>query len=203
MTLDEILKTPLSEISPPPPRAPLPPWRHPTSEAERRAELENFLAVDFDTFREVRIECRFLPDVPLNLRIDLLAVPKISELDVVLAFEVKRDRFDVERALKQSADYVGGRPLEGPHRGKRIAACFLYPAHRHQHGENRYDEGMFQLIAQWRVGRGYVRHDVLALAIGLETIWDSCRGWHETVADRMLLGKRTVGGSRRFVDGAA
>jgi hypothetical protein len=200
MTLDEILKTPLSEISPPPPRAPLPPWRHPTSEAERRAELENFLAVDFDTFREVRIECRFLPDVPLNLRIDLLAVPKISELDVVLAFEVKRDDFDVERALKQSADYVGGWVREGPHSGKRIAACFLYPT---QFGEgDRYHEGMFQLIAQWRVGRGYVHRGGLWLAIGQEVIWDS-RGWHEAVARRMLLCKRTVGGSRRFVDRGA
>jgi len=159
------------------------------SEADRLSELEGLLAAHFDTFREVRIE---------NGRIDLLGVPKIEELDVALAFEVKRDGFDLERALKQSADYVGARVLAGPHKGKRIAACFLYPARKHLHGNyaDRYHEGMFQLIAQWRVGRAYAHNGGLWLAIGYETIWDS-RGWHETVATRMLLSNRQVGGTRR------
>jgi hypothetical protein len=60
---------------------------------------------------------------------------------------------------------------------------------------------MFQLIAQWRVGRGYVRGDDLWLAIGQETIWDSRRGWHAIRAERMLLGKRAVGGTRREFNG--
>jgi hypothetical protein len=147
------------------------------------------LAAHFDTFREVRVE---------NGRVDLLAVPKIEELDVALAFEVKRDGFDLERALKQSADYVGSKVLNGSHKGKCIAACLLYPARKHQHGNyaDRYHEGMFQLIAQWRVGRAYMRQEQLALAIGQEIIWDS-RGWHETVATRMLLSNRQVGGTRR------
>src|SRR5262249_7895729 len=112
------------------------------SEAERLTELEALLAAHFDTFREVRIEHQ-----SHNGRIDLLALPKIAELaEIALAFEVKGDGFDLERALKQSADYVGARVANGPHAGERIAACFLYPAHRHQHGdyENRYHAGMFQ-----------------------------------------------------------
>jgi hypothetical protein len=56
---------------------------------------------------------------------------------------------------------------------------------------------MFQLVAQWRVGRAYVAPFGLTLAIGQETIWDARRGWHETVATRMLLSRRTVGGTRR------
>jgi hypothetical protein len=193
-------------------------WPHPTSEAERLIELENFLSADFNTYREVRIMSQ-----TYSGRIDLLAAPKIIELaDVVLAFEVKRERFDVERALKQSADYVGAKIIGGPHRNKRIAACFLYPA---EFGEwpdrDHYHSAMFQLIAQWRVGRGYIRRNGyeivddgemgnrdnpltrpafrLELAIGQEVIWDS-RGWHDTVANRMLQGKRTVGGSRREVN---
>ena len=180
-------------------------WPHPIDEAGRLAELESFLARDFDTFREVRIECQFLLEVRLNMRIDLLAVPKTEELDVVLAFEVKRDRFDLERALKQSADYVGGRVLEGPHSGKRIAACFLYPIASFEHAERwevgRYHEGMFNLIAQWRVGRGFVSHaHELTLALGYVVIWRSQRGWVVSKASEMLLGKRSVGGSRREVN---
>jgi hypothetical protein len=134
-------------------------------------------------------------------RVDLLAVPKARDYaNAVLAFEVKRDGFHLARALKQSADYVGGRVLK---HGKRIAACFLYSAdeHRHSNHEDRYEEGMFQLVAQWRVGRGYVRGDDLWLAIGQETIWDSRRGWHASVAKRMLLARRTVGGTRRDFNG--
>jgi hypothetical protein len=56
---------------------------------------------------------------------------------------------------------------------------------------------MFNLIAQWRVGRGYVKRDALMLAIGQEKIWDSKSGWRVTVANRMLLSRRTVGGSRK------
>lgn len=187
-------------------------WPHPASEAERLTELEGFLAGDFDTFREVRIECQFLLNVAMNFRVDLLAVPKPdikvcewnkqhhAKLDeVVLAFEVKRDGFNLERALKQSADYVGGRVIEEPHKGKRIAACFLYPADTHQHScwHDRYHAGMFQLIARWRVGRGYVHRDKLRLAFGQEVIWDSSRGLHVTVANRMLLGQRSFGGHRQ------
>ena len=200
-TLDAILDMPMSEVEEPQPllisSLPYPArveWQHPASEAERVTELESFLAADFNTFREVRIEYRMLLDVPVYGRIDLLAVPK--GLDAVLAFEVKRANFDVETALKQSADYVGGHVLEGPHRGKRIAACFLYPTAIH---DRRDHEGMFNLIAQWRVGRGFMSWAVepeLALAIGYVVIWRSKRGWTSKARD-MLLGKRTVGGSRR------
>jgi hypothetical protein len=209
-TLDSILKMPVDEIEDRPveeyrrPHIPRPEWQHPTSEAERLVELENFLGVGFDTFREVRIEYRMLLDVPAYGRVDLLAAPKI-DLDVVLAFEVKRQHFDVERALKQSADYVGGHILEGPHRGKRIAACFLYPTAGFAYSvSDRYHNGMFNLIAQWRVGRGFVDpywHE-LVLAIGYEVIWHSKRrdwwkdGWTSKARD-MLLGNRTVGGSRK------
>src|SRR6516165_9513301 len=131
------------------------------TEAERLAELEWLLEDDFDTFREVRIEYHWM-NWRKNGRIDLLAVPKAPDYaGAAMAFEVKRDGFDLERALKQSADYVGGRLLKWG--GKRIAACFLYPAHEHQHGHGEREEGMFQLIAQWRVGRGYVRGDDLWL----------------------------------------
>jgi hypothetical protein len=164
-------------------------WPHPPTEAERLDELIDFLSEDFRTYCEVRIAHR-----EWNGRVDLIAVPRAAEFanDVVLAFEVKADRFDVERALKQSADYVGCKVFEGPHCDRHISACFLYPT--------RCDDGyagMFQLIAQWRVGRGYVRRRNLWLAIGQEMIWDSGRGWHEVRANRMLLGKRLVGGSRR------
>jgi hypothetical protein len=174
-------------------------WSHPTDEAGRLTELEGFLAKDFETFREVKIECQYLLDVPLYMRIDLLAVPKAEDLDVVLAFEVKRKGFDVERALKQSADYVGGRVLEGPHAGKRIAACFLYPLTNfgYQLDRDRYHEGMFNLIAQWRVGRGFVKQAELVLALGYVVIWRSRRGWVASKASDMLLGKRSVGGSRK------
>ncbi len=177
-------------------------WPHPADEPSRVSELEDFLRKDFDTFREVRIERQFLFNVPLFMRIDLLAVPKVAELvDAVLAFEVKRDRFDVEMALKQSADYVGGRVVEGPHRGKRIAACFLYPIadiDRVGRGRSGYQLGMFNLIAQWRVGRAFVsRYGELTLSFGFQIIWRSQRGWVETKAGAMLLGQRTVGGSRR------
>jgi hypothetical protein len=55
----------------------------------------------------------------------------------------------------RGAKRTDGRVLEGPHKGKSIAACFLYP------GEWDRDvdwiagsyAGMFNLIAQWRVGR--------------------------------------------------
>jgi hypothetical protein len=166
------------------------------TEADRLAELEELLEDDFNTFREVRIEHHWM-NFCVSGRVDLLAVPKARDYaKAALAFEVKRDGFDLERALKQSADYVGGRALKW---GKRIAACFLYPAHEHQHRnyEDRYHDGMFQLIAQWRVGRAYARGDDLWLAIGQETIWDSRGGWHATRAEQMLLGKRAVGGSRR------
>jgi hypothetical protein len=160
-------------------------------------ELEDFLFEDFETFPEVHINYQFTPD---SGRIDLLAVPK-SNLNGAFAIEVKRDGFHVERALKQSADYVGGRVLEGPHKGKCIAACFLYPVASFSSADcwdrGRYHAGMFQLIAQWRVGRGYVKRDGLWLAIGQEIIWDSKRGWHVTVANRMLLSRRKVGGSRK------
>jgi hypothetical protein len=155
------------------------------------------LGEDFETFREVQIEYQHMSWIG---RVDLLAVPKTDGKvfdwhnrqrpvpDVVLAFEVKGEGFHLERALKQSADYVGGRVLEGPHRGKSIAACFLYPVKW-----NCY----FQLIAQWRVGRGFVKGGGLWLAIGQEQIWDSSRGWHATIANRMLLSRRKVGGSRK------
>jgi hypothetical protein len=175
------------------------PWSHPDNEAGRLAELEGFLAKDFETFREVRIECQYLLDVPLYMRIDLLAVPRLEDLDVVLAFEVKRKGFDVERSLKQSSDYVGGRVLEGPHTGKRIAACFLYPLTNfgYRLDRDRYHEGMFNLIAQWRVGRGFISRAELVLAIGFVVIWRSQRGWVASKASDMLLGKRSVGGSRK------
>jgi hypothetical protein len=127
--------------------------------------------------------------------------------EVVLAFEVKGEGFDLERALKQSADYVSGRVLAGLHAGKRIAACFLYPVEWERAGHAdpgwRWSEaarlaGMFNLIAQWRVGRGYVdRYHELTLALGYETIWRSRRGWVKSRAKGMLLGQRTIGGSRR------
>ena len=169
---------------------PDPNWQHPPTEAERLAELEGFLARDFELFPQVRIECQFLLDSYMSCRVDLLAMPKAFDFeDVVLAFEVKRERFDLERALKQSADYVGGRIVEGANAGKRIGACFLYPAYDYK--------SWFQLIAQWRVGRGYMKAAQLRLAIGFEIIWDSGKGWHTTVANRMLLSKRTAGGSRK------
>jgi hypothetical protein len=167
---------------------------HPTSEAERLSDLEDWLSADFETFREVCIEHHWMH---VSGRVDLLALPKARDYaSAVIAFEVKGDGFDVERALKQSADYVGGRVVKGRCYGKRVSACLLYPT------QNPFDEqphrgGMFQVLAQWRVGRGYMRNGALALAIGAETIWDSDSGWHDAVAERMLLGMRTVGGSRR------
>ena len=86
--------------------------------------------------------------------------------------------------------------LEVSHRNKRISACFLCPTQN----LHRYYSAMFQLIAQWRVGHGYVRRGALTLTIGQERIWDSHRGWHEVRAGRMLRGKRTVCGSRREVN---
>jgi hypothetical protein len=173
----------------------VPEWCHPSSEADRLSDLEDWLGADFNTFREVRIEYHWM-NWRVNGRVDLLAVPKARDYaGVALAFEVKGDGFDVERALKRSADYVGGRVVKGRCYGKRISACFLYPSQDLRYGDDRYAE-MFQLIAQWRVGRGYVRNGALWLSIGQETIWDS-RGWHATRAEQMLLGKRTVGGSRR------
>ena len=173
-------------------------WQHPPSEAERLAELEGFLASAFDTIREVPIRCQHNFGA-LDMRIDLLAVPKfevaaVADLvdvrNVALAFEVKRKGFDVERALKQSADYVGGRVLEGPHRGKRIAACFLYPVAdfdraNHWDRRDRYHAGMFNLIAQWRVGRGFVTRGSLWLALGFVVIWRSERGWVASNARNM------------------
>jgi hypothetical protein len=183
-------------------------WCYPASEAERLSELEGFLAQDFHTFPEVRIECQFLLNVPMSCRIDLLAVPKAGLDEIVLAFEVKREGFDLERALKQSADYVGGRVCEGPHKGKRIAACFLYPTTGFQRvgsdwrwPEAQRQAAMFNLIAQWRVGRSFVDpfwHE-LTLALGYVVIWRSKRGWVASKANDMLLGKRSAGGSRRLI----
>jgi hypothetical protein len=180
---------------------PFVPWRSRVSEPERLRELERFLSGAFTTFREVGIEWQS-PFGIVSGRIDLLAIPTVPGLDVAaLAFEVKRDRFDVERALKQSADYVGGTILGGPHKGKRIAACFLYPCddfdHADQGGGDRYQRGMFNLIAQWRVGRAFVKRGELWLALGFEIIWRRERGWVEGRAPDMLLGARSVGGSRR------
>jgi hypothetical protein len=157
---------------------------------------------DFETFREVKIEHHWM-NFRVNGRVDLLAVPKARDYaNAVIAFEVKRDGLHLARALKQSSDYVGGRVVNGRCYGKRVAACFLYPADNSKYPDrDRYEEGMFQLAAQYRVGRGYVRGDDLWLAIGAETIWDSGRGWHEGRAERMLLGKRTVGGTRREFNG--
>jgi hypothetical protein len=178
------------------------PWQHPDSEPERLLELQGLLAKDFVTPLEVRV--RFVVAGLSHVgRVDLLAIPRecgIEGLDeIALAFEVKRKGFDVERALKQSADYVGGTVFDGPHAGKRIAACFLYPT-TDLHDSPRYG-GMFNLIAQWRVGRGYFdRYHEFKLDIGIETVWRSRRGWGATRAKRMLLGQRTVGGSRRDID---
>jgi hypothetical protein len=201
MVMRSILDMFPDEIEPPPTYAPTiaqrvvrreEEWVHPTSEADRLIDLEQFLAKDFLTYREIKVEHHSYTG-----RIDLLAIPKISELgDVALAFEVKGASFGIERALKQSADYVGGRVFGGPHRNKHIAACFLYPIRDPQLDNDRYHLGVFNLIAHWRVGRAYVRRGALWLAIGQEVVWDS-RGWHETVANRMLLSKRTVCGSRR------
>jgi hypothetical protein len=209
----EVSSSRIEFVTPKPKRA-VASWSHPPSEAERLAELEGFLAADFDTIREVPIRHRGNGEFGLfDMRIDLLAVPKfevaaVADLvdlgmaDVALAFEVKRQRFDVERALKQSADYVGGRVLEGPHRGKRIAACFLYPVadfdHADSKGRDRYHAGMFNLIAQWRVGRGFVSSvGELVLALGFVVIWRSRRGWVASKARDMLLGKRSIGGKRK------
>jgi hypothetical protein len=164
-------------------------WPHPTNEAQRRYELERLLRDDFETFREVQIEHQHCDG-----RIDLLAVPKSLDR-VVLAFEVKGDRYDPERALKQSADYVGARVLNGPYKDRRITACFLYPEMEELTG---FRAGMFNLIAQWRVGRAFIdRYGELTLAIGYVVIWRSKRGWVGAKAPGMLLGKRSVGGSRR------
>jgi hypothetical protein len=168
-------------------------WPHPTSEADRRIELASLLRADFETYREVRVEHHLGVG-----RVDLLAVPRAFD-GVVLAFEVKGDRFDLERALKQSADYVGAIVLGGPHKDKRITACFLYPEMEFAEA-TRYRAGMFNLIAQWRVGRAFVdRYHELTLAIGYEVIWRSRRGWVTSKARGMLLGKRSMGGSRRIV----
>ena len=169
-------------------------WPHPLTEPERLTELEGLLAADFNTFREVGIE-----HGRGNGRVDLLAVPKAKgEFDeVVLAFEVKGDRFHHERALKQSADYVGAKVLNGPHKGERITACFLFPEKELSGGRGA---GMFNLIAQWRVGRAFMRGHELTLAIGYERIWHSKRGWVPTKARAMLLGKRLGGGSRKEID---
>ena len=196
-----LLDEPSSKFTAPPARPRPQPelWSHPADERSRTTELEGWLADDFTTFGEMRIEWLASLDIWSAGRIDLLAVPKTEDLSgVVLAFEVKRRGFDVERALKQSADYVGGRVLEGPHKGKRIAACFLYPTTDLEGRGYRY--GVFNLIAQWRVGRGFVKGDELTLEIGLERIWRSRRGWSRVVAERMLLSKRSVGGSRRAID---
>jgi hypothetical protein len=162
-------------------------WPHPSTEPERVTELEGLLAADFDTFREVGIKHE-----RGNGRVDLLAVPKAKgEFDeVVLAFEVKGDGYDPERALKQSADYVGGKVLNG------ITACFLYPEMELSGGSRA---GMFNLIAQWRVGRAFIKSDELTLGIGYERIWHSKRGLVPTKARAMLLGRRTVGGSRKEI----
>jgi hypothetical protein len=170
-------------------------WNHPESEAERLTELEGFLRGDFHLAREVKIAHN-----SYNGRIDLLAIPKLLELaETFLAFEVKGSGFDLERALKQSADYVGGRC-----RGSQISACFIYPTtglgrDDERRGRGEFQEGMFNLIGQWRVGRGFVDQKVLILALGTEVIWDSRRGWHDVRAGRMLHGKRLVCGSRREV----
>jgi hypothetical protein len=167
-------------------------WPHPTSEADRRIELEELLDDDFETFREVWVH-----HPSGKGRIDLLAVPKSGDLEgVVLAFEVKGERFDLERALKQSADYVGARVLGGPHKDKKVAACFLYPELDFDNA-GRSRDAMFNLIAQWRVGRAFVdRYEELTLALGYVVIWRNRRGWVEAKARPMLLGKRSVGGSR-------
>ena len=56
---------------------------------------------------------------------------------------------------------------------------------------------MFNLIAQWRVGRAFVKRGELWLALGFEIIWRRERGWVEARAPDMLLGARSVGGSRK------
>jgi hypothetical protein len=188
------------EFGPPAPKRLLE-YSHPASEAERLLELEDFLAKDFWTIREVRIRGNSGFGGPLDMRVDLLAIPKLTDLlaaNVLLAFEVKREGFDVERSLKQAADYVGGKVLEGSHRRKRIAACFLYPVANFDSadGWDRGHAGMFNLIAQWRVGRGFVNAGELTLALGYVVIWRSRRGW-ASKAHNMLLGKRSVGGSRK------
>jgi len=182
------------------------PWQHPISEAERLLELEGILRKDFDTRPEVRVQ--FVAAGLSHIgRVDLLVVPRPYEVEgldeVVLAFEVKSKGFDLERALKQSADYVGGIVVDGPYAGRRIAASFLYPV---EWDDNRDWSsgrlaGMFNLIAQWRVGRCYIdRYHELTLALGYEKIWRSRRGWVKSRAKGMLLGQRTIGGSRRDVE---
>jgi hypothetical protein len=53
------------------------------------------------------------------------------------------------------------------------------------------------------VGRAFVdRGGELTLAIGYEVIWRSKRGWVTYKARGMLLGKRSMGGSRRNVPSA-
>jgi hypothetical protein len=46
------------------------------------------------------------------------------------------------------------------------------------------------------------RYQSLTLAIGYEIIWRGERGWATTRARQLLLGQRTVGGSRKETDRA-
>jgi hypothetical protein len=62
---------------------------------------------------------------------------------------------------------VGAKVLNGPHKGERITACFLFPEEELSGGRGA---GMFNLIAQWRVGRAFMRGHELTLAIGYERI---------------------------------
>ena len=154
-------------------------WKHPDSERERQDEIENILIEDFDLWRQVPISCiRSASGIRNYCRVDLLAVPK-ARPDVSIALEIKRNGFDIENAFKQSADYVNGRVLEAPNYGKRIHACFLYPAGNWHYSKSERIEGMWNLVAQWRVGRAFIEpydHELI-LAIGLVTLWRSKRGW--------------------------
>lgn len=176
-------------------------------EDQRVAELSRALSGDFEIYREVTARHCLLP---INLRIDLLAIPRDETFSAVaLGLEVKGHPDwlapELAKCLKQASDYVlsvvcASPDLPSHHVGKRVMAVFIYPPPPRHHYESTATDsflaGMAQMAAYHRVGTASVDHKGRTVLACPEPVWVQNKGWRAT-AIHILAGKRQVG-SQRF-----
>ena len=155
-----------------------------------REEMRAILCKDFQIFEEIQILSTINDK---KIRADLVIIPNIELFhDHTFAIEVKleKDNWQAKHwsyAAKQAYDYIGGTIDSSDKKLKyrKINAAFVFPApdyHCPKGTESDYIvQGIFQLAAQFRIGRATRAKDSLCgnftLSIGANDVWTNKSGW--------------------------